>query len=216
MIETEAAIFYYGETALVITEMAEVFEYDNGLISSVTVAITTNFNSSQDSLYLPEYDGITTTWNDTTGVLTISGIKNDYVYQDILRAIRYVNSKRYSPDSKKRTLTIIASDGGLESEPVTRDIIFEDTFVSLDIPTGFTPNGDGANDTWEIGNIGIHEDAIVRVFTRDGMRVYESIGYYKPWDGVYNGSVLKPGVYYFTIEVKKYERRFSGTITLLR
>jgi gliding motility-associated-like protein len=214
--ETEAAIFYYGEQALALTEEAEVYEYDNGLIAFASIAITGNYNNSQDSLYLPAYDGIVSNWNDTTGVLIISGIKSDAEYQDMLRAVRYVNSKRYTPDSKKRTITIVVSDGGIESVPVSRDITFEDTFVSLDVPTGFTPNGDGANDTWEIGNIDVHEDAIVRVFNRDGIRVYESIGYFKPWDGVYNGSVLKPGVYYFTIEVKKYERRFSGTITLLR
>ncbi len=215
-LETESAIFYYGEPALAITEEAEVFEYDNGLISFATIAITGNYNSDQDSLYTPDYDGIGINWVDSTGVLIISGIKSDSEYLSILRSVRYVNGVRYAPDKKKRTITFIVSDGFLESIPVSRDIIFEDTFEPLEIPTGFTPNGDNANDTWEIGNIDVHEDAIVRVFTRDGIRVYESVGYYEPWDGVYKGSVLRLGVYYFTIEVRKFDRRFSGTITLLR
>ncbi len=216
LVETTPAVFYYGDSALAITESAKVFEYDNGLIAYAAVAIINNYNAMEDSIYISAYDGISSQWIDSTGVLNITGIKSDILYQDILRSLRYVNNKKFAPDNKIRTISMIVSDGSLNSVPVEREIRFEDTFISLDIPTGFTPNADGANDTWEIGNIGKHEDAIVRIFTRDGIQVYESIGYYTPWDGVYNGYILRPGVYYFTIEVRKFERRFSGTITLLR
>lgn len=215
-VETTPAVFYYGEPALPITETVEVYEYDNGLIGFATVTIVTNYNSLQDSISMATFDGLSSQWNDTTGTLTISGLKSDVLYQDALRSLRYMNSKKYAPDNKTRTISMIVSDGTLSSDPAERDIRFEDTFVSLDIPSGFTPNADGANDTWEIGNIDNHEDAIVHVFTRDGLNVYESKGTYIPWDGVYKGSVLKAGVYYYTIEIQKYERKFSGTITILR
>ena len=49
--------------------------------------------------------------------------------------------------------------------------------------TLFTPNGDGHNDTWQIGNIDYFPENLVLVYNRWGQKVYEHRGAYEPWDG---------------------------------
>jgi gliding motility-associated-like protein len=83
--------------------------------------------------------------------------------------------------------------------------VTEDITLTISQPvvpyTGFTPNGDGINDGWEILNIQRYEDALVNVYDRWGQNVYRSLGYGKPWDGTNKGKYLPAGPYYFVIEL---------------
>ncbi|MCK5704980.1 MAG: gliding motility-associated C-terminal domain-containing protein, partial [Cyclobacteriaceae bacterium] len=215
-LESNSINYEFGDFYAQITETAEVVEYDGEEIVSARFTISSNYNDKQDFLSIDEFDGITSDWNDTTGVLSVSGPKSTEVYQQVLRSLIYTNQKRFTPSTNPRTIELLVFDGEWESIPVYREIDFEDTFIELEIPTGFTPNQDDVNDTWEIEYIDSHEDALVRIYSREGIRVYESIGNYKEWDGVYNGSVSKPGVYYYTIEIIKFEKKYSGSVTFLR
>lgn len=83
--------------------------------------------------------------------------------------------------------------------------VTEDITLTISQPvvpyTGFTPNGDGINDGWEILNIQRYEDALVNVYDRWGQNVFRSLGYGKPWDGTNKGKYLPSGPYYFVIEL---------------
>lgn len=214
--ETNPVTYAFGDFNVHLTQTAEVIEVDDGRIFSARASIISGYNQQEDSLAIDLFDGIITNWNDTTGTLNISGVRNAQLYQEIIRSLIYINQRRLTPNSQNRTVEIIASDGILSSEPVTRVIDFEDTFIELSIPSGFTPNEDNANDTWEIDNIMEHDDAIVRVYSREGNLIYESIGIYKEWDGKYRGEYVKADVYYYTIAIPKYERKYKGSITVLR
>ncbi len=72
---------------------------------------------------------------------------------------------------------------------------------SIIVPNAFTPNGDGVNDVWSIQNINNYPGCIVDIFSRDGFRVYHSVGYAKQWDGTYDSHTLPAGVYYYTIDL---------------
>jgi gliding motility-associated-like protein len=72
----------------------------------------------------------------------------------------------------------------------------------LTIVNSFSPNGDGINDYWYIKNISNYPKAEISVYTRYGQRVFQNIGYSKPWDGSFNGNKLPAGTYYYTINVK--------------
>ena len=215
-LESNSINYIFGDFYAQITETAEVVEFDGEEIVSAQFSISSNYKDKEDSLSVDEFEGITSDWNDTTGVLSISGPKSTEVYQQVLRSLIYINQKRFTPSTNPRTIELLVFDGELESIPVYREIDFEDTFIDLEIPTGFTPNQDGVNDAWEIEYIDNHEDALVRIYSREGILVYESIGNYKEWDGVYNGSVSKPGVYYYTIEIINFEKKYSGSVTILR
>ena len=88
------------------------------------------------------------------------------------------------------------------------------------LPTAFTPNNDGFNDTWEIKNLDSEEIISYRVsvFDNFGLEIF-STNNYQPWDGTFNGQSLPSGSYYFIIEIvrqnsgKKVE---TGSITILR
>jgi len=87
---------------------------------------------------------------------------------------------------------------------------------SLVIPTAFTPNGDGINDTWNIAYLGYYPNCSVSVFTRWGQQVYSSLGYGIPWDGTYKGTALPTGTYYYVINFKNGFYPLSGFVALIR
>ena len=77
----------------------------------------------------------------------------------------------------------------------------------LYIPSAFSPNADGLNDSWVIPNIGSFPQAEVGVYTRWGELVFFSKGYEKPWDGTYKLQTVPTGVYTYQI------RTGSGPLT---
>jgi gliding motility-associated-like protein len=86
----------------------------------------------------------------------------------------------------------------------------------LKIPNGFTPNGDGVNDTWEIANIAFQPDAVVEVFDRWGNRIFHSQGYSKQWDGTFNGQPLPTHTYFYVITAENGKQKWTGALNVLR
>jgi len=84
---------------------------------------------------------------------------------------------------------------------------------------GFTPNGDGINDTWSIYNTIYYPDFLVIVYNRWGQKVFEKSGEYAtPWDGTENGMKLPDATYYFVIYMDKNKREeiIKGNVTIIR
>lgn len=89
---------------------------------------------------------------------------------------------------------------------------------NLSIPTGFSPNGDGVNDTWIIRGIDAFPGNRITVFDRFGQLVYEASNYtnQSAWDGRKNGQTLPTVSYYYVIELPEYGKKFSGHVTIVR
>ncbi|HYC86744.1 MAG TPA: HYR domain-containing protein [Chryseosolibacter sp.] len=83
------------------------------------------------------------------------------------------------------------------------NVSYED-FV-FDIGKVVTPDGDGTNDLWELGNIEKFQNNKVTIFDRWGTVVYSAAGYNNDniaWHGAYNNGVLVPtGTYFYVITV---------------
>ncbi|ELR73782.1 hypothetical protein C900_01392 [Fulvivirga imtechensis AK7] len=95
--------------------------------------------------------------------------------------------------------------------------LLPDTELEPIIYTGFTPDGDGANDTWEIDNISGHPNIEVRIYNRNGQEIFKSIGYEKPWDGTFNGRGLPVDTYFYVIKLNDSAgRTFKGTVMILK
>ncbi|MES2378346.1 MAG: gliding motility-associated C-terminal domain-containing protein [Bacteroidota bacterium] len=80
----------------------------------------------------------------------------------------------------------------------------------------FTPNGDGINDLWTITGLLSYPNCLVNIYSRNGELVYQSKGYAKPWDGVYKGSNLPSGTYYYVIDLNNNRPKVSGYIAIIR
>jgi gliding motility-associated-like protein len=100
------------------------------------------------------------------------------------------------------------------------DTVTVDILAPIQIPSGFTPNADGVNDYWILGFSDLFPNMDVEVFNRWGQRVFNSIGYAKPWDGTYDGDgkELPVGTYYYIINLNdsRYPKAYTGPVTILR
>ena len=146
-------------------------------------------------------------------------------YQAVLRTIKYnyritedLNGKPEEILPGSRTIYANVNDGQSISLTSERTVNIEAKIV-LDIPSAFTPNGDNANDTWRVGvlNKDLPDHAIINVYNKRGLLVYESNGFEKEWDGIFNGERLPVDTYYYTIVVKlPYTRQtYNGVVTIL-
>ena len=79
--------------------------------------------------------------------------------------------------------------------------------MGIVIPKGFSPNGDGINDTWVIENITSFSRNNIKVFNRWGQKVFETNNYQNNWDGHATkggGSKrLAVGAYQYVIELNE-------------
>jgi len=90
----------------------------------------------------------------------------------------------------------------------------------IQAPNMITPNGDGINDTWEIGGIQRFPNVVVEIYSRWGQRVFISIGYAKDWDGTRDGKPLPVGTYFWVIQLNDPEilgeQKLTGYIAIVR
>ncbi len=97
------------------------------------------------------------------------------------------------------------------------DAVIVRVIDSVLIPTAFSPNNDGLNDTWKIITIGKYPDATVDVYSRWGQLVYSTTGSnYKPWDGNFAGEPALPGSYLYFVRLKKNAAMIKGMLSIIR
>ena len=109
-------------------------------------------------------------------------------------------------------LTVVSDDGCGMATDAVQVFVYDDVFV----PTAFSPNGDGLNDTWNIPALNAYPDFELSVFNRNGQIVFQSKKMNTPWNGKYKGEPLPVGVYVYMIDLKAGGGILKGTVTLLR
>jgi len=88
----------------------------------------------------------------------------------------------------------------------------------LDVPSAFTPNGDGINDQVLVRGFGIAKMTF-RIYNRQGLLVFQSNDQSRGWDGRYKGVLQPMDAYAYTLEVQFSDGTRGtkkGDITLLR
>jgi gliding motility-associated-like protein len=89
--------------------------------------------------------------------------------------------------------------------------------VTRDFPNTITPDGDGANDVWNIPGLDDFPDVEVVIYNRWGNEVFQSTGYNDPWNGTNNGEDLPTGSYYYIIDYKSPGiENVNGTVNIIR
>ncbi len=103
----------------------------------------------------------------------------------------------------------VSDDRGCESAS-TEIVSIKNNFK---IPDGFSPNGDGVNDTFVILGLELKNDVKLQIFNRWGAIVFESSDY-KPgnfWDG----GDHTDGTYFYILQVPGMDAK-SGAVTIAR
>ena len=72
----------------------------------------------------------------------------------------------------------------------------------LEMPNGFSPNGDGINDTYKVKN---HQSIVsfkATIFNRWGQKLYTMSSIDDEWDGTVGGRTVRDGVYFVNVAAK--------------
>lgn len=103
--------------------------------------------------------------------------------------------------------------GCTESDTVAIEVL-----ESLQVYNVFSPNGDGANEYFEIENASAFPEILVEIFNRWGTKVFSSVGYTddKRWDGTVNGKPAPVGTYYYVIVLQPGSEPITGNVTIIR
>lgn len=88
--------------------------------------------------------------------------------------------------------------------------------LNLIVPSGFSPNGDGRNDSWVIRGIDAFGPAKVVVFNRWENVIFQSDDYQNDWLGTNaNGSQLSDDTYFYLLNLDD-GREFKGFVVIKR
>lgn len=111
------------------------------------------------------------------------------------------------------TVSVVDANGCRNSDTVTVYV-----FPEIVIPNGFSPNGDGKNDTWILDLIYLFPNCEIEVYNRWGEQLFYSKGYNTPFNGQFRGKDLPVGTYYYIINLNdvKYPKPYTGPLTIFR
>ena len=128
------------------------------------------------------------------------------------------DSVEVTPLGNTVSYTVVVTDANgctVESEPVVYN-----TKRCFEIPNAFTPNGDGANDTF--GPVLLGGTANVTrfvIYNRWGQKVFEGTEAQTAWDGRTDDKAAPSDVYIYVMVVRfgnGEEKDYNGDVTLLR
>jgi gliding motility-associated-like protein len=96
-----------------------------------------------------------------------------------------------------------------------------DEILPVDVPNGFSPNGDGYNDIFVILNLEYYPDNEIIIFNRWGDQVFQAAPYNNDWDGTSSNANIKlrgdkvvDGTYFFVLKVAEDIEPINGFVEL--
>lgn len=127
------------------------------------------------------------------------------------------NPNSATPEAEPTNSTTYIVQGTGANGCVSYDTVYVEVQPDSDLVfyNTFTPNGDGINDYWYVGNIGIYPNNELTVYNRYGKQVYHAQPYYNQWDGTALGEKLPDATYYFILSTGT-GKIYRGSITIIR
>ena len=220
-LETDSLHYEVNGEPAILTSMFEINDPDDDSLAHADIGFRTqNYRPELDMLLFQNTVNIKGTFDFQSGKLALTGKAPIDEYQQAIRSIQYTHLNTLDPHLELKTVFITLHDGKVFGETKERIIELQYTFIELEIPSGFTPNGDNANDTWIIsrpGGLDQLDDAIIKVYSKRGVQVFYGKGFERPWDGTMNGEALPADTYFFTIDLKlRSKKTYKGIVTILR
>ena len=113
-------------------------------------------------------------------------------------------------------LTVKDDNGCLAKDSIT---IFVKCNEYLYIPTSFSPNGDGINDTLYVrGSEGCMTNLVFKIYDRWGENIFKTSNILEGWDGSFNSKKLNTNIFVWTLtgSIEKEAVTKKGTFSLIR
>ena len=87
---------------------------------------------------------------------------------------------------------------------------------SINIPSSFSPGGDGIQDKWEVPELSeTYPEATIVIFDRFGKKLVEYKASEGGWDGTYNGKRMPSTDYWYEIDIDEIDKTYVGHFTLI-
>lgn len=175
-----------------------------------------------------------------TGVVVTAKLPANVIYETVLgayagevnynmatRELTWLPGDMTPGQSEILTISVRANEKGMapqlaivtstepDSNPADNEAEATVEIVALEIPNGFTPNGDGLNDRFEIRGLEFYPENRLLIFNRWGNEVYNVTAYKNDWDG----ASLSEGTYYYIFELRLHSghwQTFKGFVTIVR
>ncbi len=177
-------------------ELAANFEIPNSICEGDTLSIRNTSVGNVDEWSWDFGNGNTSSLRDPPApIFTTAGREAYYS----IRLVATINASSCS-DTLKKILRVIPN-------------------CSLDVPTAFTPNGDGKNDFFYPVNALRARDMKFRVYNRFGQVLFNSNNWSSKWDGRVKGEMQETGVYAWIFEYTNESGirvLKKGTVLLIR
>ncbi|MFY9477244.1 MAG: cadherin domain-containing protein [Aquabacterium sp.] len=164
--------FTENGSAVAVDSGLTVSDVDSTNLNGATVRITGNYSNGQDLLSFTDQNGISGSWNASTGTLTLSGTATLAQYQTALRSITYSNSSE-NPSTTARTVSFTVTDSSsTASNTATRTAGV--TAVN-DAPV-ITSNGGGASASISVGENSTAVTTVTATDVDSSNLVYSIVG----------------------------------------
>lgn len=249
----------YGQTVFTSSQQNPNYTFEQGGTYSVQLTITSP-EGCQDSLIKPnlikvnyqpiaEFEAIpdVSLWSETDGVILFYVMGDTLAFEDNMNILwdfgdGQSESSGYTVEHNYNswgdyvvTLSLSSSDGC--SSSISHTVTLE---ADLVFPNVITPNGDGVNDVFAIGNLNTSMNAYdpdkyrnneLFIYDRWGKQVYHAINYdtFKDMTGergdgiivgeqVFDASKVTDGTYFFTFYYKGKLKtvNYHGTLQVIR
>jgi gliding motility-associated-like protein len=119
--------------------------------------------------------------------------------------------------SKTFPVVLIAKNSWGCQDTIIKTVVVDDE-ITLFVPNVFSPNDDGLNDVFQPVGAGIDKYNL-EIYDKWGVKVFSTTDFTKSWDGTYAGQAIKMETYIWKIAITSqsgYERKYDGTVTILR
>ena len=148
-----------------------------------------------------------------TMAATVSGDNSVFSWAppDYLSNASVLNPVASPVNDMAYTLTAVSEYGCSNQDQVLVKVV-----AGIFVPTAFTPNQDGKNDSWTISDLDPLLHAKVNVYNRYGQLVYQATGMQVDWNGTLQGIPQPSGTYVYLIHFMDGTPDMKGTLQLIR
>jgi len=136
------ASYLAGGAAIAVDPYLSAYDPDSQDLQGASVAITSGFLSGDTLTANTSGTSIATTYDATSGVLTLSGSDSVADYQSVLDTVAFSSSNSdptVSGSDTSRTITFVANDGTQSSSPLTTTVTVSNPVEAIEVSDVVAP-----------------------------------------------------------------------------